>query len=338
MSTAAILALLAALLFGTGTALQAHAAADRPLMRLLGRPLWWAGTMLDWLGAGVHLVALHFGPLALVQPLTTTAIIFAVPVAALLGRRRPSRRQLLAAVETSAGLGLLAGFLGRGLVHSTPSATTAVVVPLVLVVVLAAAVHQSSRLRNRRTQALLLGAAAGSAYGLSDALARTVQVTRLVALGSPLWVVMVAGLVVVGGAGLLLTQLALQRAPLSSSLPAQDFLALVVSIGLGAVLLGETPPSDPLHLVVGAVALVLVGHGIRTLAGRPDSSAGHPHGVTSSVRTTRSPTESRARSACSSEQISSRVPTARDTTTVSLSSQSAIRTGTGWSEDVPAST
>jgi len=275
MTIAVVLSLLAALLFGSGTALQGRAALVEPpqrlvegraLRRLLSRPVWLAGTALDWLGALTHLAALHFGPLVVVQPLVLTAMVFAVPVAALLERRLPTRRQVVAAVQTSAGLAVLAAWSGRHLGHLTPSPVAMVVSSTLVVLALGVLVALASRARHGRSQALLLGAAAGTAYGLSDALARTVQVTGLVPVLSPPWLVMLVTAAVVGGAGLLLTQLALQRAPLSASLPIQDSSALVLSVVMGAVLLGEVPQLDVLSLVGGVLALAVVVHGIRTLA------------------------------------------------------------------------
>ena len=276
MTLAVALSLLAALLFGSGTALQGHAAAVEPpqrlvegraLARLLRRPVWLIGTALDWLGALTHLAALHFGALLVVQPLVLSAIVFAVPVEALLARRRPTRRRLLAAAQTSAGLALLALWSAHHLRHVAASPVAMVVGTALVLVGLGVLVERASRARHGRSQALLLGAAAGSAYGLSDALARTVQVTRLVPVLSAPWLLMLVTAGVVGGAGLLLTQLALQRASLSASLPVQDTSTLVLSVVMGCVLLGEVPDVGVPALAGGALALALVVHGIRTLAG-----------------------------------------------------------------------
>jgi len=278
VTTAAVLSLLAALMFGAGTALQAHAAYDvRPhavvhlasLARMTSRPLWLAGTALDLLGALTHIAALHFGPLTLVQPLTLSAVVFAAPAQFLFRRRRPTWGQVAAAVETAAGLALVSVFLGRDLRTGHATATTYAGGLAVALLAVGGSVLVARQSHSRRTQALLLGTAAGSAYGLSDALARTVQVQAATRLGSPGWLLEVALALVVGGVGLLLTQAALQRDRLTSSLPAQDLFALVVGIGMGAALLGEVPLLSVPVVIGTAAALALVVHGTRVLSAPP---------------------------------------------------------------------
>jgi hypothetical protein len=288
MTLAVGLAVLAALLFGTGTALQAHAAAGhrpgrdtgsgpvlhlRSLGTVVAQPMWLAGTVLDWLGALTHLAALHYGPLTLVQPLSLTALVFAVPAEAVLARRRPSSRQMVAATQTALGLVLVAFCLGRRLPISHAGAatsTTGVVVAGLGIVVL---VLCTTRSRSSRHQALLLGSAAGSAYGLSDALARAVQVPAITQVS--LMVELLAGGIALtaGAVGLGLTQAALQRSRLSASMPAQDLLALLVSIALGATLLGEVPHLTNTLLLGTLIALLLTGHGILQLSRTSQTSS-----------------------------------------------------------------
>jgi hypothetical protein len=298
---AAALAVLAAMLFGAGTALQAHAAdAGRPgpgrggqaptrheqrsgtgvrsvvhlraLSAVMARPIWVAGTVLDGLGALTHIAALHFGPLTLVQPLSLAAIVFAVPAEALLSRRRPTSRQMAAATRTALGLGLIAWFLGRGLHSSHVGAGTSAAAVVVTAVGVGVLVLCAARRRSHRLQALLLGAAAGSAYGLSDALARAVQLPGITQFSRLVEILAVATALTVGAIGLLLTQAALQRSRLSASMPAQDLLALLVSIAMGAALLGEVPPLTTARVVGTLIALVLTGHGIAQLSQSLDQS------------------------------------------------------------------
>jgi hypothetical protein len=299
MTLAAGLALLAALLFGTGTALQAHAAAGnqprtrpttrartraparartgpdtgaesvlhlRSLATVMARPLWLAGTVLDWLGALTHFAALHFGPLTLVQPLSLAAIIFAVPAEALLSRRRPSRRQMAAATQTALGLVLVALCLGRDLHSSHVDALTSGAGVAAAGFGIGVLVLCAARCRSHRLRALLLGAAAGSAYGLSDTMARAVQLPAVTQFTSVLEVSAGATALTAGGIGLLLTQAALQKSRLSSSMPAQDLLALLVSIALGGTLLAEVPHLTNTLLLGTLIALVLTAHGILRLS------------------------------------------------------------------------
>ena len=54
--------------------------AGQPRARLagLGGPLWFAGLGFDVIGIGLQVVALHYGALALVQPLLVSGLIFAL--------------------------------------------------------------------------------------------------------------------------------------------------------------------------------------------------------------------------------------------------------------------
>jgi drug/metabolite transporter (DMT)-like permease len=286
MTLAVGLAVLAALLFGAGTACQAHVAgasdrSSRPgdaagsltsvgaLTALMARPLWLVGTVLDWLGALTHIVALHFGPLTLVQPLSLTAIVFAVLVEATLAHRRLSRRQLLAAGQTALGLVLIALCLGPHSHSRHVRASTAFVGLAAVALGIAAVALSSGVCASRRVQALVLGAAAGSAYGLSDALARMIQVPDVTGFGVPVEILAGATALVAGAVGLVLSQVALQRRGLSSSMPTQDLLALLVSIAMGAVLLGEVPHLAGIGVVATAVSLGLTGHGIVRLSRLP---------------------------------------------------------------------
>lgn len=270
MTVAVVLAALAAVLFGAGTAMQAQASSPlRPrrvlhvgsLATVAAHPLWLAGTALDCLGALTHIAALHFGPLSLVQPLSLSAIAFAVPAEALLLRRRPSRGQVTAALQTAAGLALVAVCLGRGLRTSIPTFLSSTVGVVLAVLAIGIPLLTATRCGSHRRQALLLGASAGACYGVSDALIRLVQAPTAGHAWDTPWFLVMATAVLVGGTGLVLTQAALQKGRLSSSLPAQDFLALTVSVGMGAALLGEVPglSGDVLVVMASALCLMVLG-------------------------------------------------------------------------------
>ena len=116
VTVAVVAALLGAFFFGLAAALQqreATRAADlriadpRLLWRLAHRPLWVAGIVADGLSAVLHVLALSFGPITLVQPLGVTGLLFAMPIAAVLRRQRIRARDLSAAVVVLAALSVL---------------------------------------------------------------------------------------------------------------------------------------------------------------------------------------------------------------------------------------
>ena len=122
------LALLAAFLFAGSDSLQQHAAHDtdyapevgpgsrrrgRPaivpalitLVRgLVHRPLWVAGWLINLVSFLVQATALHFGSVALVQPILVTQLLFTLPIASAWCRRWPQARDWLSGLAISAGL------------------------------------------------------------------------------------------------------------------------------------------------------------------------------------------------------------------------------------------
>ncbi|MGW1928540.1 DMT family transporter, partial [Streptomyces sp. NPDC001919] len=77
--------------------------ASAPLVRL-SSPAWWGSVLLNGLGAALHVAALAYGPLSLVQPLGALTIVFALPMAALFVGRRAGSRAWRGAVLATAGL------------------------------------------------------------------------------------------------------------------------------------------------------------------------------------------------------------------------------------------
>ncbi|MEZ5094978.1 MAG: hypothetical protein R2731_01895 [Nocardioides sp.] len=97
---AVLMALCSAAAAAVSTSVQHHAAEKAPrtargvagLMRhLAGRPWWWVGQLLGLVTVSFHAAALHFGPLALVQPIVISGIVLAVPIRAAIERTLPRR-------------------------------------------------------------------------------------------------------------------------------------------------------------------------------------------------------------------------------------------------------
>lgn len=115
---AAVLAVVAALGFAIGTALQQRAAMASDdeeamsagfLLSLIKRPVWLAGIAADGLGFIAQAAALGIGRLVVVQPLLATSMVFALPFGARWTGQRIGRTEVLAAVAIVVGL---AAFLG----------------------------------------------------------------------------------------------------------------------------------------------------------------------------------------------------------------------------------
>ena len=114
MDKAILLAIAASFCTATSSVCQRLAAKDsqaasfdaRLAFRLARRPIWLAGIASMILGFGFQLSALHFGALALVQPILALELLFVFGYMALLDSRWLQRRDWLAAAAMSAGLGL----------------------------------------------------------------------------------------------------------------------------------------------------------------------------------------------------------------------------------------
>ncbi|MDF3148020.1 DMT family transporter [Streptomyces sp. T21Q-yed] len=76
------------------------------------RPGWWAAVALNGLGGLLHVVALAFGPLSLVQPLGALTIVFALPMAALFVGRKAGSTAWRGAIMATVGLAGLLSLVG----------------------------------------------------------------------------------------------------------------------------------------------------------------------------------------------------------------------------------
>jgi drug/metabolite transporter (DMT)-like permease len=258
-AVAVLAGLAAGCAFGTGVALQSRQAQLAPAarkgpMRLLAhlarQRLWLAGIMLATAAYGLQALALAFGPLALVAPVTATDLLFALPLAARWSRRPMRRRDW-------AGCALAGGGIAAFLAASPPSAgrSDAPAADWVLafaVVALVAAAAVTAATQNRGpARAGLLALAAGTVFGLAAAL--MLSLTRLLGKASlgqvmghwQLWAL--AGLLILG---MLLSASMLQAGTLSASLPVVDTVEPVSAVLIGTLVFSE-------HLASSSAGLVL---------------------------------------------------------------------------------
>ena len=265
----------AAATFAFSTSVQHHANSSVPhgtgtvgmLVHLARRPTWLFGQLLAIGAFGLHALALHSGPLAIVQPIIVSGIVWAVPARAALSRRLPTRPEVLAVVLTAGGL---AAFL----VASNPTAgdhvnrdLTAAVITVagVVVAVLANVVAIVTRGHPAR-RALLLGVTAGILFGLVAGLLKmalnTLHDHGIVAMvaGWPLW-----AMVVVGLAGVYTNQRAYQAAALSQSMPVLNIIDVLVALTFGLFVFHEVPNHSPGALAVEAIGLACIGLGLHQL-------------------------------------------------------------------------
>ena len=267
------LALLCAATFAVSTSVQHHAAEGAPesargLLGLLGyllrRPLWLLGQLLATCAFALHASALHAGPIAVVQPIVVSGIVWAVPARAAISRRMPSLTELRAVTITAFGLAVF-------LVASNPTAGnratlgTATVALVGIIAVLAVlADFAASRVRNDpRRKAFLLGVVGGVLFGLVAGLLKlSLQELNDSGLGGMLASWPPYALLVAGAGGVLTNQRAYRVAALSASMPALNIVNGLTALVFGFTVFGEVPRHSPLFIVIEAGALGCMAAGL----------------------------------------------------------------------------
>jgi drug/metabolite transporter (DMT)-like permease len=267
---------MSAVAYGTATAVQHRAAhrttgrADaRGVVRLVRDPRWLASVGGDTVGLLLQVVALATGPVLLVQPLLVLAVPVALPVGRMLGGPAPTRRDYAACVGILGALAVFFALVGNPGQASPLSAGHAVGATVAAAAV-GGALLLAVRGASPNARAVAYGAVAGAWFGLVgvllDAVATGWQRSGPAGLTHPAGWVPLACLVLVGAAGMVLTQVSFQVGDLAASFPANEATAPVVAVVLGAALLHERLPLSAGHLAAYLVCVGVVGLGAVQLA------------------------------------------------------------------------
>ncbi|KUI15951.1 hypothetical protein AU191_13400 [Mycolicibacterium acapulense] len=263
-----LLALLAAVFLAIGIVVRQRATLDVPeehgistvmVTTLLRRPLWWAGTAAALAGYGFQALALIKGSLLLVQPILTSALLFALPLSARLANRRVTRREWMWAMVLTAALAVFVV-----LAKTRPGDYEASVPLSVLVAVVCAGAVTACVILAVRTagwkRAVLLAVAVGLLFGVVALLTKLVMF--LLANGGVGKVVTTPALyllLVLGVLAVFLQQSAFHAGSLQTSVPTMLVLEPVVAVVLGAVVLGE-------HMTVGGVKAIAISAAVVAMA------------------------------------------------------------------------
>ncbi|MEU9793676.1 DMT family transporter [Streptomyces sparsogenes] len=274
LALSVLLALASAVCYAAGAILQEHVAATTPPRpyAALRRGRWWTAVVLNGTGAVLHVLALAYGPLSVVQPLGALTIVFALPMAAVFVRRPVGAAGWRGAVLATAGLaGLLSlsGSSGSRALADQERVTVAVVTVGAIAVL--AVVARCSRRPGVRS--VLLAAAAGAAFGVSSVFTKNVTVE----LEWDAWASGLPSLAMIGllaGAGVLLSQASYRGAGLASPLATATVVNPVVATAVGVTALGEHfrhgAPGALLAvaaaLVAGTGLVMLTVHGVEASA------------------------------------------------------------------------
>ncbi|MFF3323911.1 DMT family transporter [Streptomyces sp. NPDC002889] len=240
LALSVLLSLVSAVAYAAGAILQEHVATHTPSRPYapLHQGEWWVAIGLNGVGAVLHVVALAYGPLSVVQPLGALTIVFALPMAALFVRRKAGATAWRGAIMATVGLAGLLALTGNADSDSLPGVQRAVLaagaVGAVAVLFLFA-----QRMHRPIARSVLLAGAAGVAFGIASVFTKTVAVDWN--WGAPLaqWSSLLAIAAFAIG-GLLLSQASYRGAGLAAPLATVTVVNPVVAAIVGITMFGET--------------------------------------------------------------------------------------------------
>ena len=271
---AVVAALLAAFCFAVAALVQQTVAratgadeALRPrlLLDLARRPRWLAGIGLDALAFFILALALAFGPLALVQPLASLDVLFALPLIARRQGRRLTLQDKAGAVTVAGGIVIFLSVAPPGGGVKAPGLASWG--PVFLAAGALSAVTALAGLRvTGKARVIWLAVAAGSVFGVLSALTKaTVDVVAMRGVGALAtwepWALLLCGI-----AGALLGQSAYSSGALSLSLPVLDTLSPIVAVVIAATVFDEKLASSAWQLGVQLAGGALAVTGIAVLS------------------------------------------------------------------------
>jgi drug/metabolite transporter (DMT)-like permease len=263
----ALLAVLAALVYGAAVAVQhreasamdtASSLGPRLLLGLMVRPLWLLGLLGDVGGFALQTAALTMGSLVVVQPILTLSLV----VSLMLGARFAARP--LQPWEWRSVAGLLLGLsvflvVARPTSHSNAVTSTHTwFVTLATLVVLTTGSVVVGRIRTGPRRGMWLALAAAAAEGLMAVFAKTFGdrlghgVMSTFASWQP-YAVAVCGIVT-----MILVQSAYQVGTQTATLTTLTVAEPIIAVSLGAVLFGEQVQLDTWRAPVVVLSVVVM--------------------------------------------------------------------------------
>ncbi|MFD9034834.1 DMT family transporter [Streptomyces sp. NPDC059567] len=253
-----LLSLVSAVAYAAAAIVQERVAAATggPTYAPLRSPAWWGSVLLNGLGAALHVAALAYGPLSLVQPLGALTIVFALPMAALFVGRRAGHRAWRGALMATVGLAGLLSLTGSAESQALGGTERWLLAAATFGVVggLFTAAHLLGRSVLR---SIVLAAAAGVSFGIASVFTKTVAVEWSPDAPFAQWTSLLV-LSALAVTGLLLSQASYRGAGLAAPLATVTVVNPVVAAAVGLTLFGESfrygAAGTVAALICGAVA------------------------------------------------------------------------------------
>ncbi|WP_328535760.1 DMT family transporter [Streptomyces sp. NBC_00344] len=277
------LSLLSAVGYATAAVAQERLASrtepQAGLLRMLGSAAWWSSVGLNAAAALLHVAALKYGSLTLVQPLGALTLVAAVPLGAYLAGRHVARVEWRGTALTLLGLCALLLTTGGAAPHRTLSLPRVLAIAAVSLVLVLALVRRTAMPGGR--SGLRFGAASGLVSGVASALTQTVTVSVTDrASGPPLdWRTAVVALLVAACAagGLLLSQYA-YRGGLGAPLAMVTLANPLAASAIGLALLGERLHGGATGLVLALLGAAAAARGVVLLTRATAAAPAADHG------------------------------------------------------------
>jgi hypothetical protein len=232
------------------------------LARLARRPRWWIGMSSDVGGFVFEAIALGIGSLILVEPILAMSLPFSLLLTRFLQHRTIDRSGWISALLLAVGV---ASFLyevaPNGGEQTAPFRDwIAPVLPVLAVIVACMALARTATLARR---AMLLGIAAGAAFGISAVLTKAFvhYLGQGVLAWVPHWEPYALAASAIGG--LVCSQSAFQTGVLPAAVGAEQVMQPTIGVILGAVLLNEQlSASGKVDFVIVVLAIIAMAYGV----------------------------------------------------------------------------
>ena len=276
MVKAVVLAVVASFCTATSSVCQRLGAAPAPggerlsprlILYLVKQPIWLVGVASLILGFVFQVAALHFGDLALVQPILATEVLFVFAYMAVAGTKRVARQDWLAAGAMAVGLGvfLFTANPSGGRLHAEATSWWLAGVSVLGLTAIATAMAFAPLRRgvpvSPARKAATLGVATGISWGFVAAVIKELSAHTNSGLGLFLtWSPYV--LVAVGATSMLLSTHAFQAGPLAASQPGFTIVDPLVASLLGVFIFTEHISLSPVAIVIEAAALAALVAGV----------------------------------------------------------------------------
>ncbi|MFI5822200.1 hypothetical protein ACIA8I_24335 [Streptomyces rishiriensis] len=271
---AVVLSLFSAVAYAAAAVAQERLASRHPgagLLRLIGNGAWWWSVGLNAAAALLHVVALKYGPLTVVQPLGALTLVAAVPMGARVAGRRVSAAEWRGTALTLAGLAAIL------VTASGPAPENVLSLPEAVAVAGATAALIGLLARRGARPGLRHATASGLASGIASALTQTVTVAATDRSGSLLSMQVIGVALLVAAfatGGLLLSQTA-YRDGLGAPLAMVTLANPLAAAAIGLALLGERLQGGPAGVLLALAGAGLAGRGVVLLS----RAAPHPAAV-----------------------------------------------------------